>query len=322
MKVVALEKKDVNYGAVLLRNDGAEESLKRKTWGMQTTITLLRPRQWIKNVFLFAGLIFSYSFFDPLLIFYSLLAFLSFCLLSSCAYIINDIIDIKEDKAHYWKKFRPLASGAMAINQAVIVMIPLLLFAFAIAWHINLLFFLCGLLYFSLTVSYSIWLKHIVIIDVLAIAFGFLLRALAGGFAIEVAISFWFLVCTLLLSLFLALTKRRQESVNLESNGGNRRKVLTHYPLTYLDQLISKVTVATIICYSLYTFTASQSKLFALTIPFVVYGIFRYRYLAYSKDLGESPEEVLLQDKPMIINLLLWAVLSISILVIEHKGLI
>jgi len=285
-------------------------------------LLLLRPKQWSKNLLLFAGLIFSYSFTNPVLILYSLLGFISFCLLSSATYIINDILDIAEDRMHPLKKDRPIAAGLITPGQAVMKMITILLVALALAWYINLHFFLSGLIYFLLTLSYSLWLKHIVIMDVFAIAFGFLIRAMAGAIAIGVSISSWFLICTLLLSLFLALTKRRQESINLVGNGINHRRVLEHYPLPFLDQLISIVTASTIMGYSLYTFTASKSDLFMITIPFVVYGIFRYLYLVYKQDLGESPEEILLKDKPLIINIFLWVIISALILAFEQGALL
>jgi len=301
--------------------DHNNEKYSKTTSKLLALLLLSRPKQWTKNLLLFAGLIFSYSFTNIQLVYVAILAFISFCLLSSSAYIINDILDVKEDRLHPRKNKRPIASGAVSPKLAATISVALLLISLLIAWQINLMFFLSSIFYYLLTVSYSIWLKHIVIIDVFSIAFGFFIRALAGTFAVEVSISSWFLICTLLLSLFLALTKRRQESISLAENGTNHRKVLEHYSLPYLDQLISIVTASTIIAYSLYTFTDSQSGLFMLTIPFVVYGIFRYLYLVYKQDLGESPEEVLLKDKPMIINILLWVMVSIAIMALEHGGL-
>jgi len=284
-------------------------------------IALLRPKQWIKNLLLFAGLIFSSNLFQLSLLYSSIVAFISFCLLSSCVYIINDIVDIEADKRHSKKQNRPLAAGKVSIRQAVVVFIGLFTLSLFGAWSINTSLLFIGILYFVLVSSYSYWLKNIVILDVFAVAFGFLLRAVAGGVAINVKISPWFLLCTLLISLFLALTKRRQESIILEDNGITHRKVLEHYPLSYLDQLISIVTAATILAYSLYTFTASQSEYFMLTIPFVIYGIFRYLYLVHNKELGESTEEILLKDKPLLINVLIWVLLSISLLYFEQGGM-
>ena len=280
-------------------------------------LLLLRPKQWTKNLLLFAGLIFSMNLFQLTLLYQSLIAFISFCLLSSCVYIINDMVDIEEDRQHPKKQHRPLAAGKVGLKQAIAVLTVLLIISLYLAWSVNTLLLLLGVVFFALCLAYSLWFKYMVILDVFAIALGFLLRAVAGGVAINVDISPWFLVCTLLLSLFLALTKRRQESINLESNGTLHRKVLEHYPIQYLDQLISIVTAATILAYSLYTFTASNSNLFMLTIPFVIYGIFRYLYLVHKEQLGENPEEILLQDKPTIINISLWVLLSIFILYME-----
>ncbi len=278
---------------------------------------LLRPKQWTKNLLLFAGLIFSMNLFQLTLFYQSLIAFISFCLLSSCVYIVNDLVDVEEDRQHPKKQHRPLAAGKVSVKQAIAVLTILLIISLYLAWSVNTLLLLLGVAFFCLCLSYSLWFKYLVILDVFAIALGFLLRAVAGGVAINVHISPWFLVCTLLLSLFLALTKRRQESINLEHNGTLHRKVLEHYPIQYLDQLISIVTAATILAYSLYTFTASNSPLFMLTIPFVIYGIFRYLYLVHKEKLGENPEEILLRDKPTIINISLWVLLSILILYME-----
>lgn len=277
-------------------------------------ITLLRPKQWTKNLLLFAGLLFSVNLFQTNLLYNSLLAFVCFCLLSSGVYIINDIVDMAEDRMHPRKRHRPLAAGRIAVRQAAMLLIIILIVSLYLAWRVSTPLLICGTAFFLLCLAYSLWLKRVVILDVFAIALGFLLRAVAGGVAIGVHISPWFLICTLLLSLFLALTKRRQESINLENNGIGHRQVLEHYPLQYLDQLISIVTAATILAYSLYTFTANHSPFFMLTIPFVIYGIFRYLYLVHKEQLGESPEDILLGDKPLLINIFLWVLLSIVIL--------
>lgn len=281
---------------------------------------LLRPQQWIKNVLLFAGLIFSFELFYLPSIASALLGFVTFCFLSGSVYIINDLVDIKEDRKHPQKKHRSLAAEKVKVWQAVSLLVPLLALSLYMAWVINVPFLLVSLLYFALTLFYSLYLKYMVIIDVLSISLGFLLRAVAGAVAINVDISTWFLFCTLLLSLFMALTKRRQELVSLAGGGAEHRKVLEHYSVSYLDSLISIVTASTIVGYSLYTFTATASRLFMLTIPFVIYGIFRYLYLVHQKDLGENAEVILLKDRPMVINILLWLLLSIAILYLEQAG--
>ncbi|HHU76388.1 MAG TPA: decaprenyl-phosphate phosphoribosyltransferase [Firmicutes bacterium] len=279
---------------------------------------MLRPKQWTKNLLLFAGLIFSLNLFVENLIRISLLAFVSFCLLSSSVYIVNDLIDMEEDKKHPLKRHRPLAAGKVGVGQAMTVEVVLLGISLFLAWRIGTLFLILGLVYFALCLAYSLWLKYTVILDVFAIALGFLLRVAAGGVAIGVVVSPWLLICTLLISLFLALAKRRQESINLgNSSTWQGRAVLEHYPIPYLDQLISIVTAATILAYSLYTFTASRSPLYMLTIPFVIYGIFRYLYLVHNDALGENPEEILLSDWPTIINIILWVLATVLILYMD-----
>ena len=293
-------------------------------------IALLRPKQWTKNLLLLAGLIFSANLLQPALLSKALLALLSFCLLSSSVYIINDLADLEEDRKHPRKRLRPLAAGQLTKKEAYSTLVVTLICAVALALTVNLRFLLICAFYFALSLAYSFRLKYIVILDVFAIAFGFLLRAVAGGAAIHVEISPWLLLCTLFLSLFLALAKRRQESANIGrgaggGNGGEEggsggeqaakgRSVLEHYPLPFLDQLLSVVTTATILAYSTYTFTASSSPYFMLTIPFVIYGVFRYLYLVHNKNLGESPEEILLTDPPMIINIILWLLSCILII--------
>ena len=302
----------------------------RGTVKIISLVSLLRPKQWTKNLLLLAGLIFSANFLKPDLLAQSLIAFFSFCFLSSSVYIINDLTDLEDDKKHPRKRLRPLAAGRLTKKEACAALAVVLLLSVALTWAVNLNFLLICALYFALSLAYSFWLKYIVILDVFAIAFGFILRAVAGGAAVHVEISPWLLLCTLFLSLFLALTKRRQETANigessevgakegategLKEKSAAGRSVLEHYSLPFLDQLLSVVTAATILSYSTYTFTASSSPYFMLTIPFVIYGIFRYLYLVHKKNLGENPEEILLTDPPMIIAVFLWLLSCILIL--------
>ena len=285
--------------------------------GLIAVMKTLRPKQWTKNFFLFAGLVFSQNLFNPPMFFRVLFAFGVFCLLSGSAYIINDIIDVDEDRKHYIKRNRPLASGQISKKQAVCAFFVILAVSLSGAFLLGKAFLLVSILYFFLVAGYSLWFKHFVIIDVFAVAFGFLLRAVAGGVVIGVRISPWLLICTLLLALFLALVKRRHEYLILENNGTEHRRVLADYSIGYLDQLISIVTASTIMAYSLYTFTAERSEYFMLSIPFVIYGIFRYLFLVHKRGMGGSPEDVLLQDKPFIINVCLWAVVCVVILHFE-----
>lgn len=277
-------------------------------------LAVLRPKQWTKNLLLFAGLLFSQNLFHTPLLLKTLLAFGAFCLLSSSVYVLNDIHDRDADRKHYRKRHRPLASGRLGVGQALVICIVLAAFSFFAAYNLGMLFLAIAVLYFLLVLGYSLWFKHIVIIDVFAVALGFLLRAVAGGVAIAVRISPWLLICTLLLALFLALTKRRHEYVVMEYNGREHRRVLADYSVAFLDQLISIVTASTIMAYSLYTFSAGRTEYLMLSIPFVIYGIFRYLFLVHKKEMGGSPEEVLLKDKPLIVDILLWVAVCVIIL--------
>ena len=279
--------------------------------------TLLRPRQWTKNFFLFAGLVFSGNLFYLPLFCKTLLAFGTFCLLSGAVYIMNDMVDLEEDRQHARKRHRPLAAGRIRMGQAWVVFGVLLAVSWGLSFTLGKNFLLVAVLYFLLVMGYSLYFKHIVILDVFAVALGFLLRVVAGGVAIGVRISPWLLICTLLLSLFLALTKRRHEYLSLGAGGSAHRPVLADYSVAYLDQLINIVTAATIMAYSLYSFTASPTQDLMLTIPFVIYGLFRYLFLVHKKDWGGSPEEVLLQDRPLGVSIFLWVLACVFVLYVR-----
>ncbi|PKM82478.1 MAG: decaprenyl-phosphate phosphoribosyltransferase [Firmicutes bacterium HGW-Firmicutes-14] len=277
-------------------------------------ITTMRPKQWTKNLIIFAGVIFAQKIFQDAYLLKTFYGFILFCLLSGSVYIINDIIDIDKDRAHPVKRNRPLASGQLGVLPAAVFVTFTGLGSLAGAFLVNRYFGAVALAYFLLTFLYSLKLKNIVIIDVLTIAFGFIFRAMAGVVIISVDISPWLLVCTFLLALFLALTKRRHELVLLDENARAHRKILEEYEPEMLDQMISVVTSSTVMAYSLYTFTAGHSIYLMATIPFVVYGIFRYQYLVHRKDVGGSPETALLKDTPMLVNVLLWVITSALIL--------
>lgn len=277
-------------------------------------LTAMRPKQWTKNLVIFAGVIFAQKIFAGGYLLKTFWAFAAFCLLSGSVYIINDLVDIDKDRAHPQKKNRPLASGRLSAPLAAVFVALTAIGALAGAFYINRNFGLVALAYFVLTMSYSFKLKHIVIIDVITIAMGFILRAVAGAVVIAVDISPWLLVCTFLLALFLALTKRRHELLLLEGNAQAHRRILDEYEPQMLDQMISVVASSTVMAYSLYTFTSGRSEYLMVTIPFVIYGIFRYQYLVHRKEEGGSPESVLLKDLPMLINILLWVVVSSLIL--------
>lgn len=274
-------------------------------------IESIRPKQWTKNLLIFAALLFTANLTDINLLVRSTLAFILFCFLSGSAYILNDLTDLEEDRAHPFKCKRPLASGRLKVSSTLGFSLFLAIFSLIAGYHLSFNFFLTALIYFLLNLVYSLSLKNIVIIDVLSISLGFVLRAVAGAVVIEVAISPWLLICTLLLALFLALGKRRQELTLLKDKAGYHRRILKRYSSSLLDQMISVVTSSTVIAYCLYTFTsetAQKAKFLMLTMPFVLYGIFRYLYLIYQKGEGGEPETILLKDKPLIVNILLWII--------------
>jgi 4-hydroxybenzoate polyprenyltransferase len=274
----------------------------------------LRPKQWTKNLLIFAGILFSQNIFDLFALLNVLAGFFVFCLISGCVYLINDLNDIEEDKIHPVKHQRPIASGMVTVRQAVIAAIILFLFSISVSFMLNLYFGLITLVYFLVINLYTFLLKDIVIIDVLTIALGFVLRAIAGVVIINVYISPWLIICTVLLALFLALGKRRHEISLLQGKADHHRKVLQEYSIPLLDQMITTVTTGTVIAYSLYTFNSNKGVYLMFTIPFVIYGIFRYLYLIHQHDRGGSPEAVLLEDKALLLDVVLWVVVSILIL--------
>jgi len=285
-------------------------------------IKSLRPYQWTKNFFVFAPLIFSENIFNFPLILKSVLAFALFCVLSGAIYIWNDLRDIDEDKLHPVKSQRPLASGRLEKTPAVVAFVFLCILGLSLSFALNLNFFFLALGYVLLQLAYSGWLKHVVILDVLLVAAGFLIRVIAGGVAIEVDISAWLLICTFLLALFIALSKRRHELIFLEKEASSHRPILKEYSPYLLDQMISVVTASTVITYCLYTISEETIAKFGssnliFTVPFVLYGIFRYLYLIHQKCEGGSPESLLIKDKPFFFGILLWILSVILILYIE-----
>lgn len=271
-------------------------------------VKAMRPKQWTKNLLLFAAVIFAQKTFVPGYLLKSFYAFIIFCFLSGSVYLINDLVDIEKDKLHPIKKNRPLASGRIKVSFVVFSAIFITLVSLSCAFFLQPYLGWVALAYFLTTLSYTFKLKNIVIIDVIVIAIGFICRALAGIVVINVAISPWLLVCTFLLALFLALTKRRHELLLLDEKAHSHREILNEYLPEMLDQMISVVTSSTVMAYSLYTFTSGHSVYLMTTIPFVIYGIFRYLYLVHKRDFGGSPEAALLKDPPMLINIILWVV--------------
>jgi len=286
---------------------------------MGEIVKLLRPRQWIKNVFVFAGLIFSRHFFYPASIIQSIVAFLLFCLLSSGVYILNDIFDYEEDRMHPGKKERPIAAGTITIRAGVMLACGFIGAALVGAYFTALSFFYTCLIYAILMIMYSSFIKKVIILDVLFVAAGYVLRAIAGAVVIGVEISPWLLLCTLLLALFLAISKRRSEIVRLGDLAVRHRKTLSGYSINLLNQMIGIVTSACIVSYCLYTLAPETTAKFGTrsllyTVPFVIYGVFRYLYLTYSSTDAESPEKIVVRDKPLQLCLVSWAALCIAIL--------
>lgn len=282
----------------------------------------MRPYQWTKNLFVFAPLIFSQNILNVPYLFKTVLAFALFCLLSGAVYIWNDLRDIEEDKLHPVKSQRPLASGRLGKTPATAAFVFFSLVGLGCAFLLNLTFFILALAYLLLQIFYSAWLKHVVILDVLLIAAGFLLRVSAGGVVIMVDISEWLLICTFLLALFIALSKRRHELVLLEEDASSHRPILQEYSPYLLDQMISVVTASTVVAYCLYTISEETVAKFGssrliYTVPFVLYGIFRYLYLIHKKGEGGSPEFLILKDKPFLAGILLWIASAIIILYVR-----
>jgi 4-hydroxybenzoate polyprenyltransferase len=273
----------------------------------------LRPSQWTKNLLVFAGLLFGRRLPDPTAVWRSIAAFAIFCALSGVVYLINDVADRHADRSHPLKRLRPIASGALPVPLALAAAGAIGLAALAAAFTLRPAFGVVAAAYLGLLALYSGPLKNIVIIDVLTIAVGFVLRAVAGAVAIDVEISHWLLVCTILLALFMALAKRRHEIVMLAGDAPNHRAILGEYTPYLLDQMIAVVTASTLISYAFYTISPETELKFGtqwlgLTIPFPLYGIFRYLYLVHQREGGGSPADLLLTDRPLLVCVALWAV--------------
>lgn len=278
---------------------------------LSSILISMRPAHWVKNVIVFAALIFAQVYMMPDKVWLALLAFAAFCLATSSVYLINDIFDRESDRNHPIKSKRPLASGLLPVWAAAIASIALFVISIAIAAYINMLTILALAAYLVLNLAYSMILKHVVIIDVMTIAAGFVLRAVAGGFAIEVPISAWLLVCTTLLALFLSFGKRRHELTLLTDGATDHRKSLESYSTPFLDQMISVVTASTVVAYAFYTLSPEVADHFGtrwlpLTIPFVLYGIFRYLFLIFHKEMGGNPTRLMLTDPPLLVCVMLW----------------
>ncbi|HOY66720.1 MAG TPA: decaprenyl-phosphate phosphoribosyltransferase [Candidatus Ozemobacteraceae bacterium] len=295
-------------------------------------IKCMRPRQWTKNLILFAGLLFSEKglLFQPAAWLWATVGFFLFCLLSGAVYLINDLVDVERDRRHPEKRLRPIPAGLVTVGQARLAIFLLLVTTIGCAAAISNLFAVSAVAYFLLNLAYSLKLKQLVLLDVLCIAIGFVLRAQAGVGVLRpiepgIYMSHWLLLCTLMLALFLALAKRRQEIMLLSEGADLHRVSLADYTPGFIDQMIAIVSATTVVSYALYTVSTETVAKFGtdglvLTVPVVVYGIFRYLYLIHLRKLGDNPSELLLADHPLQITILIWA--AAVALIIHSKGLI
>jgi 4-hydroxybenzoate polyprenyltransferase len=286
---------------------------------MRDLFKLARPTQWLKNGVVLAALVFGGGIMQAELMQTALLAVVIFCLLSSAIYTLNDLIDREKDRQHPLKRNRPIASGRVSPGTAVLMIALLTLLGLAGAWFINIAFLIVALVFVVLNVLYTFILKNIVIVDAMSVAISFVLRAYAGAVAISLPASKWLLINTLFLALFLAFGKRRHEILLLEDDAVHHRKILSHYSPYLLDQCIGVTTASVVVMYMLYTFSTEvmeklgTANLF-LTIPFVVYGIFRYLYLIHKQEEGGSPTSILINDRPILVNVILWLIMVIVVL--------
>jgi len=296
---------------------------------LKDLLTSLRPHQWIKNTFVFAALLFAGDLMHPSKVLLSGLAFAAFCMLSSSVYLFNDVRDAAADRQHPVKRNRPIAAGRIGPTTAISVSVLLAFAGLVTCYRIDDLLLALAASYFALNLLYTLRLKRIAVLDVMSIAAGFVLRAAAGGAAISVEISAWLIICTFFLALFLGLAKRRHELVLLEANSTLHRENLAGYTPYLLDQMISIVTTATLLCYVLYTLSDdTQRKLHTgnlyLTVPFVLYGIYRYLFLIHRVGetapqgsgplAGGNPSATLLADRPLLLDVFLWGLTAAAIL--------
>jgi len=279
--------------------------------GAKFILISMRPRQWVKNTFLFSGLVFSKNLFQAELLMKVSMGFILFCLAASSIYIFNDIQDRQNDSKHPEKGRRPIALGNLPVTQAYFVSVLLGGIALVFASVLDLTFFALLVTYILLNLSYSLKLKQVVILDIMCIAFGFVLRIHAGTTLAGIIPSDWLIVCTMTISLFLGFSKRRNELVFMVNHTDNQRKVLADYSIPFLDQMIAMVTACTVMSYILYTVSSETVARFGtrnliFTIPFVLFGIFRYLYLIYHKRIIEEPTDLILMDFSSLFNILLW----------------
>jgi len=283
---------------------------------VRAALVAMRPRQWSKNLLVFAGLVFAAKLGDASRWVEALVAFAAYCAISSAAYLVNDVRDREDDRLHPVKRARPIARGELSVRAALGLATALAAVALALAAALGPVSVAFLLAFAALQAGYTLALKHIVLLDVLAIGALFVIRAAAGAAAVDVRISPWLLLCTALLALFLALAKRRGELVLVGAKQAPGRPVLEGYSLELVDQLVAIVASSTVLAYSVYTLTARDSKALLATVPFVIFGVFRYLLLVHRDDVGEEPEQVLLTDVPIILAVAGWIVSAAAILVL------
>lgn len=290
-----------------------------RTSSLRDLWQLLRPTQWSKNLVVFAALIFAKHLFNRADVLLVSVGFLAFCLTASAAYVMNDLRDCERDRQHPLKSLRPLPAGRVRRSTAVALSGVLLTTGLVLALALGLGFGTLVILYFVLQVAYTFWLKELVILDVMGIAAGFVIRAAAGGVVIGVPVSPWLIICTFLLALFLGFSKRRHELILLEGRATDHRASLKEYSPYFLDQMIAVVTASTVVAYAIWTVSPEireklgTEKLY-LTIPFVLFGIFRYLYLVHQREEGGNPTQLLLTDRPLLVDVLLWIVTAAVLL--------
>jgi len=284
---------------------------------LKPLLETMRPKQWAKNLFIFAGLIFGERLFYPSLLTRNVLAFVLFCLISSTIYLINDLADIEKDRQHPIKRRRPLPSGRLQPRTAMIAAGLFPTMSIPLAFLLDSQFGLIAVAYLATMIAYSLLLKNLVIVDVLVVSAGYVLRVAAGVIVTGVPFSPWLYVCTTLLALFISFSRRRHELLILEGTADEHRTTLNEYTPHLLDEMTSVVTSTTVIAYSLYTFFAPNlppNHSMMLTIPFVLYGIFRYLYLIHVRNEGGTPEELVFKDKPLLLDIALWGLTVLSVL--------
>lgn len=282
-------------------------------------VRLLRVKQWLKNGLVFAPLLFSQKLTDPDSFMLAIAGFVAFCIVASGIYIINDLKDAPSDLKHPVKKYRPIANGDISKTQALLIAISMLVLGAIVSASINFGFMLVLMFYAIVTLTYTFYFKRVVMLDVIMISVGFVLRAIGGAVAIGVVVSNWLLVTTFYLALFMVLGKRRNELLLLGDGAGKHRKILGEYSQTLLDQLMMIAVSASLVSYSLYTLSPTTiahfgSENLIFTLPFVIYGLFRYLYLVYKKDSGGDPGATLYTDLPLIVDIVLWAMSVIAII--------